>query len=99
MLDLPAVGVATTLLGSPAYLELGALNRALKEPNRVSGAHLRIDSARDEAIYRALKGMPAVAGVSLRSEAHAASQKVMDTGAGAIRYVMVAMATIITFGS
>ncbi len=98
VLDLPVVGVATTLLGSPAYLELGALNRALKEPNRVSGAYLRIDSARGEAIYRALKGMPAVAGVSLRSEARAAFQKVMDTGAGAIRYVMAAMAAIITFG-
>ena len=98
VLELPVVGIAKTLLGSPAYLELGALNRALQEPNRVSGAYLRIDSARNETIYRDLKAMPTVAGVSLRNDARAAFEKLMDTSAGAIRYVMAAIAGIITFG-
>lgn len=97
-LELPVVGVSATLLGAPAYLEMGALNRALKEQNRVSGAYLRIDSRQGDAIYRTLKNMPSVAGVSLRSEARAAFQKLLDTGAGAIRYVMAAVAAIITFG-
>ncbi len=98
VLELPVVGVSATLLGSPAYLEIGALNRALKEPNRVSGAYLRIDSARGDAIYRALKDMPVVAGVSLRSEARAAFQKMLDTGAGAMRFILAAIAAVITFG-
>jgi putative ABC transport system permease protein len=98
VLEVPVAGVAATLLGSPAYLEIGALNRALKEPNRVSGAYLRIDSARGDAIYRALKDMPVVAGVSLRSEARAAFQKMLDTGAGAMRFIMAAIAAVITFG-
>ena len=51
-----------------------------------------------EPLYRALKDMPAVAGVSLRSEARAALRKLLDSGAGAIRYVMAAIAAIITFG-
>ncbi|WP_369958834.1 ABC transporter permease [Pseudomonas benzenivorans] len=97
-LQLPVAGVAETLLGAPAYLELGALNRALQEPNRVSGAYLRVDSAQGEALYRTLKEMPAVAGVSLRSEARTALRKLLDSGAGAIRYVMAAIAAIITFG-
>lgn len=98
VLEVPVVGIAETLLGSPAYMEIGALNRALKEPNRVSGAYLRIDKAQSDTLYRAIKDMPAVAGVSLKSEARIAFKKLLDTSAGAIRYVMAAIAGVITFG-
>lgn len=98
VLQLPVVAIAESLLGAPAYFELSALNRALKEPNRVSGAYLRIDQADSAAIYRNIKDMPIVAGVSLRTEARAAFKKLMDVGAGAIRYIMAAIAGIITFG-
>lgn len=98
VIEVPVVGIAHTLLGAPAYMELGALNRALREPHRVSGAHLRVDPARGEPLYQRIKRMPAVAGVSLKSEARVAFQKVLDTGAGAIRYVMAAIAGVITFG-
>jgi len=98
VLEVPVVGIAQTLLGSPAYMEIGALNRALKEPNRVTGAYLRIDSDRADPLYRAIKNMPSVAGVSLKNEAREAFKKVLDTGAGAIRYVMAAIAGVITFG-
>ena len=97
-LELPVVGVSETLLGSPAYYELAALNRTLKEPNRVSGAFLRVDRNRGDYIYRALKDMPAVAGVSLREDSRQAFQRVMDSGAGAIRFVMATVAAVITFG-
>lgn len=96
--EVTVAGVASTLLGAPAFMRLDALNRALREPNRVSGAYLRIDGARRGAIYRALKGMPGVAGVSVKEDARRAFQTMMDSGAGAIRYVMVAIAGIITFG-
>ena len=98
VLQLPVVAVAQSLLGAPAYLELSALNRALKEPNRVSGAYLRIDQADSAAVYKRIKDMPIVAGVSLRAETRAAFKKLMDTGAGAVRYIMAAIAGIITFG-
>ncbi|GLQ54767.1 permease [Devosia nitrariae] len=98
VLQLPVAGVARSLLGSPAYFELGALNHSLGEQNRVSGAHLRIDGAYGDVIYDLLKNMPAVAGVSLKSDARASFETLMDTGAGAIRYIMAAIAGIITFG-
>ncbi len=97
-LEIPVVGVSETLLGAPAYYELAALNGALKEPRRVSGAFLRVDASQGGTIYRALKEMPAVAGVSLRAETRAAFQKMLDTGAGAVRFVMTAIAAVITFG-
>lgn len=97
-LDLPVIGIADTFLGAPAYMELDALNRALREPNRISGAYLRIDAAHQETVYRALKDMPAVAGVSLKADARAAFQRMMDSGAGTMRYIMAAIAAVITFG-
>lgn len=98
VLNIPVTAVAESLLGAPAYMDLNALNRALREPNRVSGAYLSIDQARAREIYTALQDMPTVAGVSLKSQAEIAFQTLMNTGAGAIRYVMGAIAFVITFG-
>ena len=98
VLEIPVTAVAESLLGSPSYMDLAALNRALREPNRVSGAYLSIDEAYATDIYTALQDMPTVAGVSLKSQAEIAFQTLMNTGAGAIRYVMGAIALVITFG-
>lgn len=98
VLEIPVVGLADTLLGAPAFIELGGLNRLLKEGPRASGAHLRIDAVAGERLYREWKEMPVVAGVSLRTERWDAFRRVMDSGAGATRYVMAAIAAVITFG-
>ncbi|MGR3638752.1 ABC transporter permease [Alterinioella nitratireducens] len=98
VLQIPVTAIAESLLGSPAYMDLATLNRALREPNRVSGAYLSIDEAYATEIYAALQDMPTVAGVSLKSQAEVAFQTLMNTGAGAIRYVMGAIAFVITFG-
>jgi putative ABC transport system permease protein len=98
VLQLPVIGIARSLLGSPAYMEIDALDRALREPNRVSGAYLRIDSARSHEIYRKLKNMPVIAEVSLKQDTRTSFQKLMNSGAGAMRYVMTVLAFVITFG-
>lgn len=98
VLELPVVAVAATFIGTPAYMEMTALNRALNEPGRVSAAYLRIDPARQDEITQWLKDMPSVAGVSLKAEAETAFRRLMDQGAGSTRYVMGAIAFIITFG-
>jgi len=98
ILQLPVIGTTESLLGSPAYMEIGALNRALREPDRVSGAYLRIDTDQSGAIYRRLRNMPAIVGVSPKDDARASLQKLMDGGVGSMRYLMAAIAFIITFG-
>ena len=98
VLEIPVVGLADTLLGAPAFMQLDALNRVMREPGRVSGAYLRIDATRSAELYRKMKEMPVVAGVSLRQERREAFRKVMDSGAGATRYLMAAIAGVITFG-
>ncbi len=98
VLEMPVAGTARSLLGSPAYMNLDALNRALREPGRISGAYLMIDEARRDTIYAALQDMPTVAGVSVKSLARDAFMTLMNQGTGAIRYVMGAIAFVITFG-
>lgn len=97
-IDVQVAEVAETLLGAPAYMRFEGLNAALGEVGRVSAVYLRVDASKMDALYAALKDMPTVAGVTQREDARAAMQKLMDTGAGAMRYVMAAIAGIITFG-
>ncbi|MGB1263367.1 MAG: ABC transporter permease [Cognaticolwellia sp.] len=97
-LTMPVIGVAETLLGSPTYMNFSWLNRYLNEPQRMSGAYLKIDTNESKAVYQGIKDMPAVAGMTLKRDSHIAFEKMMDTGAGAMRYIMVLIAGIITFG-
>lgn len=98
VLQLPVVAISESLMGSPAYMEITALNRVLREPDRVSGAFIRTDKYLEEETYKQLKDMPMVAGVALKSDTRGAFQKVMDEGAGAMRYIMALIAGVITFG-
>lgn len=91
-------GITESLMGSPAFMDIDALNRLLDEPNRLSGAYMSINDGAQKKVYAALKNMPVVAGVSLRTEAQAAFQELMDQGAGSARFIMGFMAFAITFG-
>ncbi|SIS65248.1 ABC transporter permease [Phaeovulum vinaykumarii] len=97
-LALPVAQVAQSLMGAPAYMRLDALGRAVDAPGQVSGVHLRLDPAAAPALYRRLKAMPQVAGVSVATDARRALRELMDTGAGATRFVLGAVAFVITFG-
>ena len=98
VLEVTVASIAETLLGSPAFMRMDTLNQNMGEWGRVSGAYLRVDSAQLSSLYKAVKETPSVAGVARREDSRAAMQKLMDSGAGAIRYVMAAIAGIITFG-
>ena len=97
-LELPVAAIADSFFGTPAFIELDALNRALKEPGRVTGAYLRIDPGKRDEITEWLKGLPMVAGVTIKAEAESAFRKVMNEGAGSSRYVMGVLAFVITYG-
>ena len=58
-----------TYLGTPAYMDASALNRLMLEGPIISGAHLLVDPRAEAALYRRLKDLPKVAGVTLRTAA------------------------------
>lgn len=68
-LQIPVAGVFETYIGSPAYMEIGALNRLMREPPAVTSVHLRVDPLQREAFFRELKHTPQVASLTLRDAA------------------------------
>lgn len=98
VLEVPVTRVATTLLGAPAYMRIDSLNRVMGEPQRISAVHLSLDPAQADTIYRRLKDMPVVAGISVAEDAQKSLETLMNSGVGAARYIMGSIAFIITFG-
>jgi putative ABC transport system permease protein len=58
-----------TYIGSPAYMEIGALNRLMGEPPSVTAVHLRVDPRHEVELFRELKTIPMVSSVTLRRAA------------------------------
>ncbi|WP_338082416.1 ABC transporter permease [Donghicola mangrovi] len=94
----PVVAIADSLMGTPAYMRIEALNQLLGQRNRIAGAYLQIDPSQEAAVRQRLSNFPMIAGVSLSKDAQQAFARMMDQGAGSVRYVMGFMAFVITFG-
>ncbi len=97
-LDLTVAGIAETFIGTSAYLEIGALNRSLKEGPRVSGAFLSIDTAKQDAIYERLKDMPMVSAVGIIDAAQKSFNDTMDQGIGTFIAIISTFAGLIAVG-
>jgi putative ABC transport system permease protein len=65
----PVSGIFETYLGSPAYIELGALARRLKERPTASSVHLRVDPLQLPALLRKLTELPRLSSITLKSAA------------------------------
>ena len=64
--EVPVVGTVDEPIGLSGYLDERALSRLMGEGPAYTDAYLRVDPHRLEALYRRLKDLPAVAGVTLR---------------------------------
>lgn len=58
-----------TYIGTPAYIDIRALNRLMRERPAASTVHLRVDASQQNALFRALKEIPQVASVSVKQAA------------------------------
>jgi putative ABC transport system permease protein len=65
----PVVALFDTLIGTPAYMNIDALNSLLKERRQANAIHLLIDETRQETLFGKLKALPAVGAVTLREAA------------------------------
>ncbi|HYG91286.1 MAG TPA: FtsX-like permease family protein [Azospirillum sp.] len=63
----PVSAVVEEYIGAEAYMDRAALNRLMGEAPVVSGAHLRIDPDQTDALFRRLKELPMLAGITLRA--------------------------------
>jgi len=69
VLDIPVVATFETYIGTPAYMDLAALNRAMRTRPTMNIANLTFDSAQEASLFAALKEQPQVAAAMLRRAA------------------------------
>jgi putative ABC transport system permease protein len=70
----------------------------MREPGRVSGAHLRMDEARYEAFNSAIKDIPGIAGVSFVGQAEASMRSEFEQGVGVMNFIYAAFAAVMAGG-
>lgn len=68
-LRLPVVDLVEVYIGTPAYMELSALNRAMKEGPHVEFVHMRVDPVAEPALFAELKALPDVSAVTRKRAA------------------------------
>ncbi|MBS0389217.1 MAG: ABC transporter permease, partial [Proteobacteria bacterium] len=85
-------------LGISAYMDSGALARRLGETDAVSGALLQVDHAQQQAVYDALKRMPAVAGVAVRSAMLQTISDTMNRSFILMTFVLTGFAMVLVVG-
>lgn len=95
------VVVAATLrdfVGQAAYMELGSLNRLLREGPTLSGAFLSVDAARADDLYRRVKETPRIGSVAAQRAALRSFEETMSETILVMRTFNVTFACIIAFG-
>jgi putative ABC transport system permease protein len=74
----PMAGTVDELVGTSAYMELGALHRLVRGEQQVNGAFLRIAESRRAEVRRKLAALPAVSGVAERSAVLASFERTVQ---------------------
>ncbi len=97
-LQVPVVALSKEFIGVSAYMEIGALNRLMREDNLISGAYLAVDTAQLPSIYRALNEMPRVAGTVARRHAITSFYETMAEQMLIFTFFIIFFAGVIAFG-
>ncbi len=66
---IPVAARVRQYIGVPAYMEISALSRLMREENAISGAFLSVDGEARDRIYRDLTERPRVATIASRRDA------------------------------
>jgi putative ABC transport system permease protein len=96
--ELSVVAIVKPYLAASAYLEIGALNRLLREPGRVTTAYLLIDRNQREAFSARVKQLPRIVSVSYLDNAKASMTKLLNEGSGFFNTLFVIFASLMAAG-
>ncbi|MCK8462875.1 ABC transporter permease [Aliiroseovarius sp. S1339] len=95
---LTVTGLAGQYFGLGAYMDATTLARLLDSPVQVSQANLLIDAAQEDALFHAIKGAPAVAGLTLLTQVRRAFDETIAQNAGMTTTINSFLAALIAIG-
>ncbi|NVJ99218.1 MAG: FtsX-like permease family protein [Alphaproteobacteria bacterium] len=90
--------IVPTYLGTPAYMDVSAMQEIMQEGDRISGAYLMVDTRWLDEIYSLLKDMPAVAAVSTNQTSRHSMKETMDETMGTMTFFNSVFASLIAIG-
>ena len=91
-------GLVDDVMGLSVYMETDALHRLMREGGVMSGALMLIDAAREDDLSRALKQVPAVAGVGFKSTVLRSFRDTMAANMNLTLFINLLFAGVIAFG-
>jgi putative ABC transport system permease protein len=91
-------GLIHELLGIGAYMDIGALNRLMREGETTSGSFLSVDSLETRRLYSLLKRTPAVAGASVREAMLVSFRQTIEQSLAISVGSLILFACVIAFG-
>jgi putative ABC transport system permease protein len=91
-------GIVEPMIGSSAYMDLNALEELMREPGRISGAHVRLDSTQYHAFNLRLKATPALAGASFVRLAERSMRNNFNEHVGVMILIYSAFAAVMAGG-
>lgn len=97
-LELPVAGVVQSFVGLTAYTNLDALNRLMRDGERISGARVNIDTRYLDETYQAVKETPGMASIALLSLSRENFRGTIEENIAISVTVYAVLAVIITFG-
>ena len=96
--EAPVVGLVEEYIGVSAYMELGSLNRLMREGQSISGVYMTTDRPARQGVLDELKEMPRVAGAEMRENALKNFYEVMARQTLVFAFVNTLLAMTIAFG-
>ena len=96
--SLPVVRLFETYIGMPAYMELEAFNRMLREPLTVGYVNLLVDERAEPALFAELKDMPEIAAVMIRRAAIDTFNETMAENLLIFIFFFAVFASLLGFG-
>ncbi len=94
--QITVTGLVDELLGVQAYIDIHALNRLMREGKTISGAYLSVDAHLADRLYKELKRIPAITGISTRQASLNSFEEISAENIKIMTTFLVAFACIIT---
>jgi putative ABC transport system permease protein len=98
VLETTIQGTIADYAGIAAYMEIGALQRVLREGGTLSGAHLAVDAAQWPQFLERVEESPRIASLGITAAVQRTFQKTTGEMIGKIQWLYFIFATIVAFG-
>src|SRR5690606_40749038 len=96
--ELPIVAIVKPYLAASSYMEIEALGRLLREPGRVTAAHLLLDRSERDAFSARVKELPRIVSVSYLDHAKASMQQLLSQGMGFFNSMFILFSSLMAAG-